>query len=124
MATTTTIDKQLRENETLKEKITETTWSEPDSTGKQYPTKTTTTERERTWDSDGVSSTVMNETKDESNVNRTIDKSQVDENVKNETETETTVKVGTPSWVIWSVVLIILSVLVVALLILKRFGLI
>ncbi len=121
---TTKTDERLAENDTLEETITETLWSAPDSTGKQFPTKTTTTERKRHRDSKGESSTTTNENKDERNVNQTIDKSQVDENIKTESEIKTTEKTRTPAWVTWGVIFIIFALLVVGLAVLKRFRLI
>ncbi len=120
----TTQQQDLQENETLEETITETIWSEPDSTGKQYPTTTKTTERRRTHDKNQETTTNHDSQKGVQATAQVIDKTVSDSTANSTAASELTEEIKTPAWVTWGVICVIGAVLIVVLFILKRYHII
>lgn len=111
-------------NMEVDETIEETTWSEPDSTGAQYPVKTTTTKRTtHSGKQNNIQSSVNRSANMVEDIN-TNDNSKQTISTNEQTNTEQTTKVKTPSWVIVLIVGIILIVLIVILVVLRHYKII
>lgn len=104
--------------------IEETTWSQPDSTGKQYPVKTTKTTRQT--HSDKQNNIQTNEDNTTTSVTQTDveDKSETATNLEEQKENKTNTKTKTPAWIIVFIIGVLAIVGIIVLLILKRYKII
>ena len=102
----------------------ETTWSAPDSTGTQYPVKTTkTTRHTSTGKKNNVQTSSVSETHaaEQSDINdNTKTKTSTDE----KTDTKTTTKTSTPAWIIWLIIGIFAVIVIVVLVVLRHYRII
>jgi hypothetical protein len=104
--------------------VVDVVWSKPDSSGKQYPEKTTYRNEIHTQKTKADVATNKQINAEESNKAENIDKSKANSNVltdKKETE-KTAVK--TPAWVYAAAAVVSLGLLVLLYFVLRRFGLI
>ena len=108
----------------IDEVIEETTWSQPDSTGKQYPVKTTKTTRQT--HSDKQNNIQTNEDNTTTSVTQTDveDKSETATNLEEQKENKTNTKTKTPAWIIVFIIGVLAIVGIIVLLILKRYKII
>lgn len=111
-------------NMEVDETIEETTWSEPDSTGTQYPVKTTTTKRTtHSGKQNNIQSSANRSANSVEDVN-TNDNSKQTISTNEQSDTNKKTKVQTPAWVIVLIIGIILIVLIVILVILRHYKII
>lgn len=106
------------------EVIEETTWSAPDSTGAQYPIKTTKTTRQTHTDKQNNIQTNQENNTSTVTESDTKDKSQTTTHIEDQKEAKTTTKTKTPAWIIVLIVGVLAIVAIVVLLILKRYKII
>lgn len=119
--TTTIRADETQVDETIVETIHETTWSEPDSTGKQHPTKTSTTKREKQAKTT-TDSNVKTENQADTNIKEeNTDKSKLTTDNTTKKTDDTKTESNTPAWVVWVAVIGSLGAVLLAYLILKRF---
>lgn len=108
----------------IDETTTITEWSVPDSTGKQYPTKTTETRRTtNTKRQNNVKTTTHQETATESQTTF-MDNTQTDTHNDIQTTETTKTKTSTPAWLITLIIGIIAAIVLIILVILKRYRII
>lgn len=114
-------DKSVEAENSVLEKTT-TKWSEPDSTGRQYPTETTHEKRtsQAVKQNDFVSAS-DGSLKVEAN-NSLEDKSQLAQKSKGNEQATETRKDETHKWAVWASAILSLGALVLAYFIFKRFG--
>lgn len=110
---------QSQINEETTETITEIVWSEPDSTGKQFIIRKTTTVRSRN------AKAAIDQVKEESSKSvksqksTQTDKSKSSTKKKNDVLTTIKTKISTPGFITWGVSAIVVAVLVFVFLFLK-----
>lgn len=110
--------------DTTSEVITETEFSAPDSTGRQHVVKTRTTERNS--GKRKVNSVIgqKNVTQHSDSTGTTIDKSKASVKAESVVNRSETVKKKTPLWVWLPIGIVAVGLVVLAYLVLKRFGLV
>lgn len=119
-AAITVLSDQSSTHEDVEETIEETTLSAPDSSGNQYPVSIKKTNRKRTAKQDKNITAVTEKSSTEAARENITDNSKSTINEQTETSEKTSVKVSTPSWVLWLILLVVIAALIVVLLFLKK----
>lgn len=110
--------------ENMEEIIEEITYSMPDSVGNQYPLSAKRTTRKHMAECSNNVTTSVEKTTDETTHESTTDNSKSVVGEQTEITEESSVKVGTPSWVLWLILLVVSAALTVVLLFLKKWRII
>jgi len=110
-------------SENITETVTQLLWTAPDSSGKQYVISKTVTVRSR--NAQQASNIVKNETTTGQSKNSNIlkDKSERKADYKSAVTTDTKSKIGTPGVINSGVLILVLAVIMIIVLILKKFKL-
>jgi hypothetical protein len=108
----------------IDETIVSTEWSEPDSTGKQYPKTTTSTTRHKRSGKKRILASEKDTSvnKDKTSENNSAIRQKSD--YKSEVDEKKEVKSRTPEWIIVGVLACVAGLMVIIYLILKRFGIV
>jgi len=106
------------------ELVVATDWSQPDSVGRQYATRTVQTIRRTTSATDSTWQQLLNSHAAITETAHTTDSITAESNTHTTQQTDTATKVSTPSWVNWLVVAIVAAALVVVILFLKKWRII
>ncbi len=126
------LDAKVKQNETHADKSVErevsveetntTKWSQPDSTGQQYPVETTNTKKTTGRVNQNDLSTNKGGELDLSAVENAEDKSKIDNKARDDTESSLTREDETHKWTIWGVVSGVVVLGVLAYFVLRRYG--
>lgn len=106
------------------ELVVATDWSQPDSVGRQYATRTVQTVRHTTSATDSARQQLLNAHAVIVEAAHTADSIVATSNSRTTQQTDTATSVGTPSWVDWLVVAIVGAALIVVLLFLRKWRII
>ena len=106
------------------ELVVVTDWSQPDSAGRQYATRTAQTIRRTTSATDSAGQQILNTHAAIAEMAHTDDSIAAASNTHTTQQTDTAIKVSTPSWVNWLVVAIVGAALIVVLLFLRKWRII
>lgn len=119
--TEATLTDRGHRQETVDETIEETTLSAPDSAGRQYPVLIKKTNRQRRSHTANELQTATNRTQDSATSGSLTDNSRTAGTEQAATQETIKVKTSTPSWVIWLILGVIAALLMLVILILKKY---
>lgn len=106
------------------ELVVATDWSQPDSVGRQYATRTVQTIKRTTSATDSAWQQLLNTHAAIAEAAHTTDSIVATSNSRTTQQTDTATTVSTPSWVNWLVVAIVGAALIVVLLFLRKWRII